>query len=219
MDLTIDDVSDLLELPINVLKEWASQGILPAYRLGEEFRFSRVEIEDWLLKKNQSSVACKGVSHFCLFRALNQGEVLGVIPGKSKREVLKNASCRIAQDLGVDPEILTEMLLDRESLMSTGIGSGIALPHTRELLSKSAIDRLFVAYPESVLEYGSLDGKPVHTLFFIFASYDKRHLQILAKLSHLSQSSQALTFFQTGPDKPALLSFISEWEDSLVCVS
>ena len=65
---------------------------------------------------------------------------------------------------------------------------------------------------EEPISYGALDGKFVHTLFFLFASNDKRHLHLLAKIAHLSQQSQAIAFLETRPTKEHLLTFIKEWE-------
>ena len=109
-------------------------------------------------------------------------------------------------------EILSELLLDRERLMPTAINNGIGVPHTRDFLRNGSQDRVFVVYPDTPLEYGALDGKPVHTLFFLFAGSDKGHLHLLAKLAHLSDQPNALEFLRSKPDKKNLLEFIRNWE-------
>jgi PTS system nitrogen regulatory IIA component len=74
---------------------------------------------------------------------------------------------------------------------------------------------VFVVYPKEPMEYGALDGHLVHTLFFLFASNDKGHLQLLSKLAHLGSNPKALEFLQTKPDKKELLEFIRAWEGNL----
>ncbi|HSX25884.1 MAG TPA: PTS sugar transporter subunit IIA, partial [Chlamydiales bacterium] len=63
--------------------------------------------------------------------------------------------------------------------------------------------------------YGALDNQPVHTLFFLFACDDKRHLHLLAKLAHLSSKPENLTFLQTHPSKAELLEMIKNWEANI----
>jgi len=153
-----------------------------------------------------------GKHHFWLYRAVHQGDLLTSIAGTTKNEVIRNTTKEIASKLGVDAEVLAELLIDREDLMPTALGSGIGVPHTRDFFRKGPLDMVFVVYPEEPLNYGALDGKPVHALFFLFASDDKGHLQLLAKLAHLASSPEALAFLATRPDKEALLQFIRGWE-------
>ena len=102
--------------------------------------------------------------------------------------------------------------------MPTALNNGIAVPHTRDSLRKGPFDMVFVVHPKDPLEYGALDGKPVHTLFFLFAGNDKGHLQLLAKLAHLGSNSEALDFLNTKPSKKQLLDFIRGWEGQVRAV-
>jgi PTS system nitrogen regulatory IIA component len=122
---------------------------------------------------------------------------------------------KVAKVLHVDAEVMTDLLLDRENLMPTALNNGIAVPHTRDSLLNAHHDAVVVVFLDEPLEYGALDGKPVHTLFFLFACEDKRHLHLLAKIAHLSSQPHVLEFFQTKPSKERLLSFIKEWESQI----
>jgi PTS system nitrogen regulatory IIA component len=102
--------------------------------------------------------------------------------------------------------------MDRERLMPTTLNHGIAVPHTRDFLLQKSFDVVTVVYPKNPIEYGALDGKKVHTLFFLFACDDKRHLHLLAKLAHLTRLEEALKFLSDKPNKAELLAYIKEWE-------
>lgn len=99
--------------------------------------------------------------------------------------------------------------------MPTALNNGIAVPHARDFLTKGPFDSVVIVFPEKAIEYGALDGKPVHTLFFLFACSDKRHLHLLAKIAHLCSDEQALQFLRTRPDKKKILEFIKHSEGSL----
>ena len=53
------------------------------------------------------------------------------------------------------------------------------------------------------------------SLCFLFASDDKKHLHLLAKVAHLSSQEEARAFLKTKPNKEELLEFVREWEGSI----
>ncbi len=238
MDLKIKDVAELLNVSETTIRRWLSDGKIPAYRINHQYRFSRFEIENWMMqcklktqeaefspfeetqiyppldaeKEPQEPPSRGGMHHFCLYRAVHQGDVFSNVPGKTKEELIRWTTKAAAQKLSVDDDVLAELLLDREELMPTALNNGIAVPHTRDFLRKGPLDMVFIVYPQDPLDYGALDGKLVHTLFFLFASNDKGHLQLLAKIAHLGDDQKALEFLARKPDKKALLDYIRVWE-------
>jgi len=226
MDLKVDDVAELLNVTPNKVETWIHDGSIPCYRIGDQYRFSRFEIEDWVLKKGELSPfnpdgvdeanAQKGGSQqFSLLRAIHHGGVLHKVPGTSKEEIIRNAMKSLAADLAVDADVMTELLLDREKLQATALGNGIGLPHTRESFLKTR-DRVSIVFPEKpIIDYGALDGEPVHTLIFLFASNDKRHLHLLAKIAHISNQEKTRELFKQQPNKKLLMEYIKDWESQI----
>lgn len=228
MDLKLKDVAELLNVSEATVRRWISESKIPYYRWNHQFRFSRSEIENWVLSCKQGgdfSAFAKeeadgakerlGTHQFGLYRAIHKGGVYCDIPGEAKEEVIRFAMKRIAQDLHLDAEVLTELLLDRERLMPTALSNGVAVPHTRDFLLQESYDVVAVVFPQHPIAYGALDGEPVHTLFFLFACDDKRHLHLLAKLAHLSSKPENLAFLKTHPSKIDLLNYIKNWEAHL----
>lgn len=227
MDLKLKDVAELLNVSEATVRRWISDGKIPYYRLNQQVRFSRNEIENWVLSSKQeggfsafnddTSVELHklGTQQFGLFRAIYKGGVYTAVPGETKEEVIRAAMQQIAEHLSLDAEVITELLLDRESLMPTSLSHGVGVPHTRDFLLQESFDVVSVVFPEKPIEYGALDGQPVDVLFFLFACDDKRHLHLLAKLAHLSSKEESLAFLKTHPTKPDLLEFIKKWEAQL----
>lgn len=241
MDLKIKDVAELLSVSETTVRRWLSDGKIPAYRLNHQYRFSRIEIENWMmgckLKASQEGVSSfeerqiypavvktneedpenkiPGTQQFALYRAIHQGDVFIDAPEKTKENLIRSISQNIAQKLRVDAEILAEMLLDREKLMPTALNHGIAVPHTRDSLHQGPFDLIFVVFCKEPIEYGALDGKPVHALFFLFACSDKTHLHLLSKLAHLSNNEPSLMFLHSHPEKKAVLEYVKRWESHL----
>jgi nitrogen PTS system EIIA component len=227
MDLKIKDVAELLNISETTVRRWLADGKIPAYRLNKQYRFSRAEIEDWLMQQ-KVDVAFSDRSHeeneehakinnlqFSLYRAIYRGEVLEEAKGSSKEEIIRKTMERMSFRFDFDADVLTELFLDRERMMPTTFGHGIGVPHTRDFLLDTHYDVIEVVYPENPIDYGALDGEPVYVLFFLFASEDRHHLNLLAKLAHLCAQEKARTFFRTKPNKEQLLDYIKLWESSL----
>lgn len=228
MDLKLKDVAELLNVSETTIRRWISDSKIPYYRLNHQLRFSRSEIENWVLSCKQGGDFSPfpreeegvhkerlGTHQFGLYRAIHKGGVYRDIPGETKEEVIRFAMKQIARDLHLDAEVLTELLIDRENLMSTALSNGIAVPHTRDFLLQDSYDVVAVVFPKKPIEYGALDGVLVHTLFFLFACDDKRHLHLLAKIAHLSSKGENRSFLESAPNKLQFLEFIKNWEGSL----
>ncbi|MEN9654043.1 MAG: nitrogen regulatory protein [Chlamydiota bacterium] len=226
MDLTVKDVTELLNVSETTLRRWVSEGKIPYYRLHQQYRFSRSEVEDWMLNLKQEGQFVRlsdgemikdklGTRQFGLYRAIHKGGVYSDVPGNTKEAVIRAAVERIAQDVHFDADVITDLLLDRERLMPTALSNGIAVPHTRDFLLPESFDVVAVVFPKKPIEYGALDHLPVHTLFFLFACDDKRHLHLLAKLAHFSSHPSNLQLLASHPSKAAFLEHVKSWEAKL----
>jgi nitrogen PTS system EIIA component len=234
MDLKIKDVADLLNVSPTTIQRWIDTEKIPCYRINGDIYFSHAELDDWFISHNNDShdishvvrhqksssaslpisptTKAGGNKQFSLFRAIHKGDIVHDLTGTTKEEVIRATMAKVAQDLNVDAEVMADLLLDRESLMSTALNNGIAIPHTRDSFLKAAHDIIFIVFLDKPIEYGALDGQPVHTLFFLFACDDKRHLHLLAKIAHLGSQPNALKFFESRPSKAQMLAFVKEWE-------
>lgn len=87
---------------------------------------------------------------------------------------------KIAED---QHESIIEAILKREELGSTGIGRGVAVPHTKHPSVKELVGT--VAVSESGVDFDSLDGEKVHLLFMLISPPDRPgdHLRALENIS------------------------------------
>lgn len=236
MDLKIKDVADLLNVSETTIRRWLSDGKIPAYRINHQHRFNRQEIEDWVMcqklgkshgnaplgaadtqekTEDAPTNTSRGSKQFSLYRAIHKGDVIYNIVGDKKEQIIRSSMKKIAANLDLDADVISDLLLDREMLQPTALNNGIAIPHTRDFLLNAHFDLVSIVFLENPIEYGALDGKPVHTLFFLFASDDKRHLHLLAKIAHLSSQQSTHDFLQKRPTKEKFLEFIKDWESTI----
>ncbi|MBM3193613.1 MAG: helix-turn-helix domain-containing protein [Chlamydiae bacterium] len=225
MDLRKKDVAELLTVSETTIDSLVEKSGLPCYKIHNEYRFNRSEIEDWMVKVLASE---KGslpfgeemgqkapLQQFGLYRAINKGDVIANLDSSSKEELIYLTLDGVSEKLRLNPQAVADLFLERENLMPTALNQGIAIPHTREFLLGGLFDAVVVVYPKVPIEWGALDNKPVHTLFFLFACDDRRHLNLLAKIAHFISSEDHLRFLETKPDQMSLLEFIKTWEASI----
>ena len=107
----------------------------------------------------------------------------------SKRQALHTVAEVAAQSLGMPENRILEALLEREALGSTGLGSGVAVPHAR-LEGIERVTAVFVRL-DTPVAYGALDDRPVDLLFALFAPPrdGADHLRALAAVSRALRSS------------------------------
>lgn len=106
------------------------------------------------------------------------------LPSQDRETVLRAFAERIA-GLGLvkDGEGLLRMLLEREQLGSTGIGSGIAIPHSKIPGLRQGI--VAVGMVHGGVDFGAADGQPVRLFFLVLSpsGAPAEHLQVLATIS------------------------------------
>jgi nitrogen PTS system EIIA component len=108
----------------------------------------------------------------------------------TKEAALLALSEVIARDLGLRAEEVYAALVEREKLQSTGIGEGVAIPHT----SLGQVERQTAALLLSAKGIGfeAIDGAPAQIVFAVLSPKRaaSEHLKILAKISRLLRSPE-----------------------------
>jgi PTS system nitrogen regulatory IIA component len=156
-----------------------------------QYRFNRAELLEWATA-NQIKVCLEMFDYLeteeepvpILSEALEAGGIFYQLHDTSKDQALRALVQILPLPDGVDRELLLHLFLAREASASTAVGDGIAIPHVRNPIvlhvSRPAITLAFLAKP---VDFGAMDGKPVHILFSIISPTTRTHLQLLSRLS------------------------------------
>jgi len=189
MLLTVRDAAKLLGKPEQQIYRWVDDGEIPFHRVNDQIRFHRAELLEWATAKK---LAVK-VDLFkddeddavpALADALETGGIHFKVEGNDRESVLRAVLARMPLKDEADRDFLLDVLLAREAAGSTGIGDGIAIPHVRSPVVLDGADTLIsVCFLDQPVDYGAIDGLPVHTIFSLVCPTIKGHLHMLAKLS------------------------------------
>jgi len=151
-----------------------------------------------------------------LLDIVSPGAVVDDLRAGTKEGVLRELSEVIALCVpALSAETLTSVLMDRESLGSTGIGEGAAIPHGK----LPGIDRLVAVFGRSRagVPFQSLDGKPAHLFFLIVAPEQSAgaHLKALARISRLLKNERFRTALMDARDADDLRRVLKEEDDRI----
>ena len=191
MQLNVRDVSKLLSVSEKTIYRWVKQGVLPSYRVNEQYRFNRAELLEWATSRRMNVSAAvfdepesNATPIPGLGEALRAGGIFYRLGGKDKEAVLRAVVEHLRVPEEVDRDFLLRVLLARENLQSTGIGDGIAIPHVRNpIVLHVSRPMVTLCFLEKPIDFGALDGKPVHALFAMVSPTVRAHLRLLSRLS------------------------------------
>jgi fructose-specific phosphotransferase system IIA component len=108
------------------------------------------------------------------------------LEARTKDDLLRELVGVIVQTDGVDdPQDVLRAVREREAVLSTGIGNGVAIPHGKS----SAVPRLRMAagLSREPVDFDALDGQPVN-LFFLLVGPESAagsHIKALSRISRL----------------------------------
>ncbi len=147
-----------------------------------------------------------------IIRMIREGGVFYNISGTKPDDVFADAVSQLALPAGVDPALLLSGLIEREGLMTTSVGNGIALPHPRtQLVSGAADERIFVCFLDKAVNFDAMDGKPVFVLFIILSAGSPSHLNVLSRLSWLFQQEPFRAVLKNKPDTHELIAAVKQY--------
>ncbi|MCY2992038.1 MAG: PTS sugar transporter subunit IIA [Planctomycetota bacterium] len=214
MQLTVRDVSRCLNVSESTVTRWVRQRGLPAQYVTGQHRFNRVEVLEWATA-NQIAVSLEVFNHQemaaeplpTLAEALAEGGIVYQLPNTNKEQALRALVQFLPLPDSLDRELLLQLFLAREALASTALGDGIAIPHVRNPIVLQVVRPMItLAFLAQPVDFGALDGKPVHVLFSIISPTTRSHLQLLSRLSFaLHDGKFRETLLRQAPREELLL--------------
>ncbi len=135
------------------------------------------------------------------------------IKSKSKKEVIEElVEMLSAKGLIADKKVTIESLMEREELGSTGVGQGIAIPHSKTKGVKELVAAFGVS--KEGVNFEALDGEPVNIFFLLLAPEGAAGLMLkaLARVSNFLKNKYYRRKIIEAPDKNAVIQTIEEEE-------
>jgi len=157
----------------------------------------------------------KSMDDFALATLVEHGGVHGNVSGATMKELVSGVIKLLPPVLEIDREKLYREILEREALISTGVGRGIALPHPRNpMLGEGDTPLVAIAFPVQPLDWNTQDGSKVHTVFLIISSSVRQHLGTLSKINFLCQQEKFYSLITKRASRGEIVAAIREAENA-----
>ena len=138
-----------------------------------------------------------------------RGEVLEDVPGNSCAKIFEYICDRIVVPSGLTAHQLQKELVEREKVLSTAVGNGIAIPHPRyPLVKNSSESKIVVAYLLEPMDMQAPDVRKVYVMFVILSDSAQFHIKVLSALATLFKNEKFRKGIQACPSKGELLDLL-----------
>ncbi len=223
MSLDVRESARLLGVSPDTLRRWARQGLLGMRAPGGELRFERPELEAWARRQGlalrEIPVAAPtwpkvdDAAARPFLTALGRGGVLEAVSGAEPAEVLASMVSRAELADCADRAALLEQLVARESLGTTGLGHGVALPHPRTPNPAfAAVPTVVLGLLEQPVDWKAVDGRPVHAAMLLLSPTPPEHLKVLSRAAFLLRDDPFCSLLAAGPVEAEILRAIDQLE-------
>ncbi|MEN2787744.1 PTS sugar transporter subunit IIA [Sphingomonas qilianensis] len=130
----------------------------------------------------------------------------------SKKALLQHMGAALATAHGLDAKAVTDVLLAREKLGSTGFGGGVAIPHGK-IPGLPGVIGLFARLTQPV-DFAAIDDLPVDLVFVLLSPVDAgaAHLKALARISRRLRDRAFVAKLRGAGSRDALYALLSSDE-------
>ena len=135
--------------------------------------------------------------------------IIPALKVNGKKQALQELAAKAAELSGLSERTIFEILMQREKLGSTGVGSGIAIPHGK--LPK--LNKLFGVFArlERPIDFEALDGQAVDLVFLLLApeGAGADHLKALARVARLLRDPDTANKLRDSRDADAIYAVLA----------
>ena len=136
--------------------------------------------------------------------------VLTDVDPSSKKELLQVLAEQAAAKTGIDKRKIFDVLLERERLGSTGVGSGIAIPHGKLL----ELNKMFAIFARlrTPIKYESVDDQAIDIVFLLLApeTDGADHLKALSRIARVLRNNDLVDEIRNTADPAAMFSLLTQ---------
>ncbi len=228
--LTIKQLANYLSVNERTVLKLVAEGTLPGVKVGNQWRFRKAMIDTWLddqlIGVTPRYIESPHINDLPrkmleLANCFQPDQIIAEVNARSKTGIIEELASR-AHELTLvrDKTWFMGALIERENVMPSAIGNGIAFLHTLERSPEQVI-RPFMVLGRSTpgIDFDSLDGEPTHLFFVLGLKYAELHLPWLQKLSQILIDRGRVKALLAAPDAPAIYRVLAEAERSLAPIA
>lgn len=223
--MTVKQLATYLSVNERTVLKLVQDGFLPGVKVGNQWRFRKAMIDTWLddqmlgisprWVEPQNAPAPRRM--LSLESCFTKDHIVPDLVGKTKSSVIVELSEHAHQQgLVRDDTWFVGALIQRENIMPSATGRGVAFLHTLRRHPEQ-ITKPFMVLGRSRggVDFDALDGKPTRLFFVLGLRYEELHLPWLAKLVQMMAQPDVLDALMTSPDADTIYDVLANAERQL----
>jgi PTS system nitrogen regulatory IIA component len=192
--LTVPELASRLQLAERTVLRMVHRGEIPCLRIASQWRFIPDQIEHWLLEQSArhgttdsglSALLAANPEAVPVSRLTSHRNIISDLKPGDRRYVLEQlVEPLVDSGLISDADGYVAKLVAREEMLSTAVGSGVAIPHIRNPRENPPGDPvLVIGICREGTAFFAPDGEPTRLFFLVAAESDVVHLRLIARLN------------------------------------
>jgi excisionase family DNA binding protein len=224
--MTARQVAAYLNVNERTVIKLVSEGALPGVKIGNQWRFRKAMLDAWL-DDQMLGVVPKHVELESRNRAprrmldlascFQPSHIVSELEASTKIGVIEELA-DLASRLGLvrDKNWFVGALIERENIMPSAVGNGVAFLHTMNRHPEQVVRPFMVlGRSRAGVDFDSLDGNSTHLFFVLGLKFHELHLPWLAKLAQLFGRREATAELLAAPNAEAIFDSLSRAERTL----
>ncbi len=224
--MTVKELAAYLHLNERTVLKLAAEGPLPAVKVGNQWRFRKAMIDTWLDDQmlgisrryvDPPRTERAGRLLLDLASCFAPSHILPDLAARTKTTAVEELAAH-AHSLGLvrDKTWFVGGLIERENVMPSATGNGIAFLHTLHRNPEHVVRPFMILGRSNTgVDFDALDGGPTHLFFVLGLKYEELHLPWLTKLSHMVARPAAVGALLAAADAAAIYEALAEAERKL----
>ncbi|MCQ2397475.1 MAG: PTS sugar transporter subunit IIA [Lentisphaeria bacterium] len=236
MILTLKELAEYLRVNERTIQRMIDRKVISGTKIGGQWRFMGSEIDKIFFGKGAESpkapaegqteleLAAKETQANSIItrpqigipvsRVMNENRILLNLKSKNKEDVIKELTdSRLLYGLVLDASELRSKCLQRENILSTGVGEGIAIPHPRDpIATLRASAAIIYGYSKDGIDFGAPDDKPVHFFFLVCSQNIELHLHLMGCMARLLRSQKFVSELPNCKNNADVIKLVMEQE-------
>lgn len=192
MKLTVRQVSRIFDTSEKAIERWIRDDKMPHIVIRGQLLFHDSDVLQWAhergipIAREPPQSLRPGKPSWTFADALSAGGIHYGVQATDRDSLLRALVDRMPIADEADRELLLDLLIASEKAGSTGVGEGIAIPHVRNpIVLPVDHSTVTLCFLDHAVDFASIDGKPVHTVFAIVSPTIRAHHANLSRLSRL----------------------------------
>ena len=210
--MTLEEIADYLQVSQKSILRMAQTGKIPAAKVASRWRFMRSVVDDWLMAQMEipsvrSSSLKRELPRLAPLQELMPPAMmeLELVPD-AKEKVLKQFVTSL-RDSGVlrHNRLFYDAVMERERLVSTAIGHGIAIPHPRRpVVNAFRTPAVALGVCREGTDFEALDHQRTYVFFLLCAPSDDVQLRLLARVIQFGRNMVAIEQIKRAATRAAV---------------